>query len=418
MGPSRARDWMREFVAGTQSPEAIEQIIEDLTSSIGTDVPELARDIDIRRDLHSAVRSQFHLVVAFGQTRETESFPAGEEARSLARTVARRGLELGVLTHLYHAVHNAMRRFVETVAGPRSTLPPEFRAELVVAMWDQTSELMSSLIKELSDTYTAEREEILRGAFSMRMQTIRRILDGGDLGTEDATVRLNFPLHRWSTAFTLWSSDEDHQIDTASLEPLAIRLARSADPIDVLCHPAGTRAVWVWMASRVEAELEIDPLQVPPGFLVALGQPGRGVSGFRQTHQEAQATQHVVMHSQRSHSVTRYREVEIVSMLSQRPQSMTVFVGRELAGILKHDETSGKLRRTLRALLSHAGNVEAAARELGVHKNTVRYRVQQIEQRLGRRLDKHAVSTELALDCVDAFGWPPSTVCADRTTEL
>lgn len=414
---ARAQAWMREYFSDSQSPEAIERIIEDLASSIGSDVPELVSDADIRRDLLVAIRCQFHLMVAFGQMRGTESLPVADEVRSLARTVARRGLGLGVLTQLYHAVHRAMRRFMETMVGRRSSLPPEFRAELIVTMWDQTSELMNSLLQDLSDTYSREREEILRGAFSLRMQTLRQILDGAHLESEAATLCLSYPVHRWSTAFTLWT-DGDHFVDTTSLEPLALRLARSADPIDMLCHPSGAHAVWVWMASGSDAELEIDPSLLPLGVLVALGQPARGVAGFRQTHQEAQAAQQIVTRSLRPRPITRYREVEIVSMLATRPQSMSVFMGRELVGMLDDDETSRKLRQTLRALLSHAGNTEAAARQLGVHKNTVRYRVQQIEHRLGKRIDKRAVSTELALDCFDAFGWPPGTTCADGTKDI
>ncbi|WP_368655869.1 helix-turn-helix domain-containing protein [Rhodococcus sp. 1168] len=63
-----------------------------------------------------------------------------------------------------------------------------------------------------------------------------------------------------------------------------------------------------------------------------------------------------------------------------------------------------RLRKTLRAVLSCPGNLEASASQLAVHKNTVRYRVQQIEERIGRRITSRAVHLKLALDCFDTFG--------------
>lgn len=101
-------------------------------------------------------------------------------------------------------------------------------------------------------------------------------------------------------------------------------------------------------------------------------------------------------------------------MLASRPDAMNTFVKRELQGLLGDDETSARLRNTLRAVLSHPGNFEAAARQLDVHKNTVRYRVQQIEKRLGRRIIHRALHLELALDCFDTFG---ASVIADVPTE-
>ena len=45
-----------------------------------------------------------------------------------------------------------------------------------------------------------------------------------------------------------------------------------------------------------------------------------------------------------------------------------------------------------------------AARELGVHKNTVRYRIQRIEELLGHDIDSRRLQIEVALECVRVFG--------------
>ena len=82
--------------------------------------------------------------------------------------------------------------------------------------------------------------------------------------------------------------------------------------------------------------------------------------------------------------------------------------------MLGEDEPSVRLRETLGSVLSHQGNFEAAARQLAVHKNTVRYRVQQIEERLGRRINHRTLHLELALDYFDTFG---GRTDADVSTE-
>jgi DNA-binding PucR family transcriptional regulator len=49
--------------------------------------------------------------------------------------------------------------------------------------------------------------------------------------------------------------------------------------------------------------------------------------------------------------------------------------------------TRGRLEDTLRAYLDHAGRMEPTAHALGVHPQTVRYRVSQLRDLLGAALD-------------------------------
>ncbi|MEN0140335.1 MAG: helix-turn-helix domain-containing protein, partial [Rhodococcus sp. (in: high G+C Gram-positive bacteria)] len=58
-------------------------------------------------------------------------------------------------------------------------------------------------------------------------------------------------------------------------------------------------------------------------------------------------------------------------------------------------------RKTLAAFYAADGNYRATAAVLGVHHNTVRYRVQQAGRLAGRELDKRDLSVELALQLAD-----------------
>ena len=73
-----------------------------------------------------------------------------------------------------------------------------------------------------------------------------------------------------------------------------------------------------------------------------------------------------------------------------------------IAGISSSPE-SAELIATVRAWLSHHGQVDAAATELGVHRHTVRHRLRRAEALLERSLDDPAVRADLwfALRSVD-----------------
>nr|WP_228721201.1 helix-turn-helix domain-containing protein [Arthrobacter sp. 260] len=56
-----------------------------------------------------------------------------------------------------------------------------------------------------------------------------------------------------------------------------------------------------------------------------------------------------------------------------------------------------QLLETVRVYLAHRGQWEAAGRELGVHRNSVRYRIAQAKELLGVDLDDPDVTAQLWL---------------------
>jgi PucR family transcriptional regulator, purine catabolism regulatory protein len=69
-----------------------------------------------------------------------------------------------------------------------------------------------------------------------------------------------------------------------------------------------------------------------------------------------------------------------------------------LRPLREHDATSrGDLIASLTAWLSHHGQWDAAAADLGVHRHTLRYRMRRVEEILGRSLDDPDVRMELWL---------------------
>ncbi|WP_430332979.1 PucR family transcriptional regulator [Rhodococcus sp. ACT016] len=397
----RADLWLRTYLTTTLTREQLDAFLDGLEESFTTDVPELASDPELQRDLRVAIRSQLSafLDAAAPAAGGTTVAPVSKEAHALARTVAQRGLELRVLSQLYHAGHRAMLGFA-TEFLDKGDLDPRFKLQVLATMWSQTSELLNAMLDELAATYSQERERLLQGAFSSRITTVREILDGGgDVG--GASARLDYSLRRAHTAIVAWV-DETAPL-TGSLESSVARLAGHRRHLSV---PSGAHGVWAWIAHDDidDDSLPMDPSAIPSGVRIAVGEPAKGIDGFRRSHREAQAAQRIAETGKRRNTVTRYADVEVASMLSADPARMQTLMERELPGLLGEDAAAERLRDTLREVLACHGNHESAARRLGVHKNTVRYRMQRVEEILGHDVLSRRLKIELALECFDVFG--------------
>ncbi|GAB2654917.1 PucR family transcriptional regulator [Prescottella soli] len=395
-----ADQWLRNYLTTTLTQDALDVFLAGLEESFSADVPELVADAELQRDLRSAVRSQLSAFLAASGPSSAggpAEAPISVEAHALARTVAQRGLELRVLSQLYHAGHRAMLSFA-TEFLQQEDLDPQFKLEVLTTMWSQTSELLNAMLDELAVTYSDERERLLQGAFASRVTTVREILDGGG-GVAQSSGLLGYPLRLEHTAVVAWVDDSTSF--AGSLDRVVTRIARGRRALSV---PSGAHGVWSWIANDGDDAWVIDPSLIPDGVRLAVGAPAPGIAGFRSSHREALAAQRIAEVGKRRAVVTRYADVEVVSLLSADPDGMRTLVERELVGLLGSDAASERLRDTLRAVLGCHGNHEAAARRLGIHKNTVRYRMQRVEESLGGEILTRRLKLELALKCFDVFG--------------
>ncbi|UGT40113.1 helix-turn-helix domain-containing protein [Nocardia yamanashiensis] len=145
------------------------------------------------------------------------------------------------------------------------------------------------------------------------------------------------------------------------------------------------------------------PVEAP--VRVAVGNPGGHIAGFREGHREAVAARQVAERARPGlPRVLHYAEVELAYLAGVDEAAMRALIVRELGPLAAPDAQSARLRETLHAYLRAWRSPEAAAKALGVHKNTVRYRIQRIEELLGHPIDQHGTRLDLALDCVAVYG--------------
>jgi hypothetical protein len=181
-------------------------------------------------------------------------------------------------------------------------------------------------------------------------------------------------------------------------EELARQLNRGLDAqVLIVCRAEG--AVWAWLGSR----REIDAADVmsaassgcPAGVTLALGEPARGLPGWRLTHQQARAAMPVALSGDRQ--LVRYGEVALLSSILH-DDTLVTSLRRIYLQPFESDRDGGRgVRETLRAYFAAERNISSAASLLGVSRQALTRRLRGIEQRLGRSIESCALHLEVAL---------------------
>ncbi|MFI6997236.1 PucR family transcriptional regulator [Nocardia sp. NPDC050175] len=421
IGPNSevVRDWLAEYVYETMRSESIEQIVHRLDSAIIASLPELA-DRDVRRDLAASTRAHARVMLS-GITSDTFDFALPEEAHVFARTLARRGFELRMLLRTYHVGMEAVLDYMTEAIDQRQA-PQEIERAVLLRMFERATKWVSLSVELLTDTYMEERERVLRAALNRRTETVRALLAGDELDLDQASARLGYRLTQRHIAFVLWTDESESGSGDGEvvglLERVATRVAAGLGAGRLLTVASGSSGMWAWAglddlssADAARIEQEAGGLEraaaglVESPVRVAFGVPGGQVAGFRQSHREAVAARQVAERGAVTVArVIGYREVEIAYLAGADDAAMRGLIGRELRTLSGSDPNAARLRETLHAYLKSHRSPEATAKLLGVHKNTVRYRIQRIEELLGHPIEQRSLPLAVALACVAAYG--------------
>jgi len=312
-----------------------------------------------------------------------------DEIPGIDAELARAGAYLGSpLQNLLWGYRNGHRVQWEAFLDLLDEHDPQLDAQMRRALTDRASAFFFEYADRLSDlvtqTYTQERDVLLRGAEQRRMQAVTRLLDGEPV---DAELLDDDPA---AHHVGLVLGGEQSASAAASL---ASHLKRR-----ILVVEVGEGLSWAWLGAPAPTgatalRKAIAGWGPPPATVVAVGGEAEGVAGFGTTHREAAAA-HVV---RRGAGVVSYEDVVLQVLASGDPEAAGRFVGSELAGIDGADHRSTTLRQTLAAWFAHGQNAAATAAALGVHEQTVAQRLRAVEERIGRPPALRRPELEVAL---------------------
>ena len=280
-------------------------------------------DFDENRAATEANLRQFADSVATGRDPRDIELPA--VAVAYVREGVHRGVPASAFVRSLRLGHAASWR---TVLG-QLELRAADKAQLRIAT-ELASAWLFAYVDALStyaeDVYTSERDRWVRSTAALQTETIQAILAERGVDVALAARRLRYELDRDHLAVVGWSENVTEGHDPmAELEVAVAGLARSLGVGPPLIEPLGPRVVAGWFGSRSRFEsATIDALRVEPGVArvarVAIGEPGSGIVGFRQSHRQAQHARRVAMLTGVSAGTsTRYRRVALRAMATVDP---------------------------------------------------------------------------------------------------
>jgi hypothetical protein len=376
---------------------AVPDLGHGMADYISSAMPEFGEieDDELRAELRASSEANVAQVIrmlAHGARVDDIAIP--HEALNFLRGNVRRGYPLALVLRSYRLGHAFLWEKWSDAMKERVNDSGE-----LMAGQDASSAFMFAYVDRLSaalvEEFGTEREQMLRSAEQVRMDTVRAILDGGPVDAETASLRLGYELRRHHVAMRVSSgASEVDGLDRAVGEAAAA--LGGGEPLVIA---SGAARFDVWCGSfDPPATDALERYEPPPGVGVAFGKPSHGVTGFRSSHMEAkQAARICVLLAPATNAVTSYARVELVSLLASDVPRARSFVVGQLGRLASTGGTEERLRETVLAFLVSGGSPTRVAEELFVHKNTVADRIRRAEEMLGRAVTKNPVELEAAL---------------------
>lgn len=244
--------------------------------------------------------------------------------------------------------------------------------DLLVQVLDVSAK---SLVQYALDSVSALREANLAAAMgdaNADAIALIQLIAGGAPVTEDlAEGRLRYRLARSHVGLVLWT-DDPQRANALDEVVAAVRSASAGG--SALIARASVTSRWIWLSGAETPDLRHVEKVVAKAADVraAVGRPGRGLDGFRSSHQDALAAQALIVRLGSDRRFTAYADVELIDSLTKDPASAQRFVTKTLGPLAEADEA---LRQALLTYVQCGFNTTRAAANLYAHRNTVERRV-------------------------------------------
>jgi PucR C-terminal helix-turn-helix domain/GGDEF-like domain len=317
-----------------------------------------------------------------------------EEVRQLTREYAKHELPLPVLMRGFRIAVQAWTELwaqavsVHTQPGHDPVPVAQAGTSFVLGWLDEFSE-------RLTEEYRDESERLARERSLAQVQDVRKALSDPDLDIAAISARLGYDLAARHIALVL--HHEGGGADTA-----VRKLTTAISHARPLIVRVDTDTTWCWVPYTPNPPKPLVPAEP---LVAASGRPRRGLAGFRESHREALAALRVAELAQRRPGThTRYDQVAIAALCSSDIDACRTFVRTELGPLASDDDATRQVRTTLEAFFTSNSNYRATAALLGVHHNTVRYRLDRAAQMLGRPPSERRLALELALHLASQLG--------------
>lgn len=321
-------------------------------------------------------------------------------ATEFARALVHSDIPVEVLLRVSHAAHSYLLR--DWLSELQQRAPAE-RALFLGAV-DYCERFLVGWFDALSQgwalEYMSERERWLGTAEAACSEAVAAILAGNLSDAVIASRRLRYDVGPHHRAFVVWSDTAESHVPSIMMRAGGIVADAFGDTERLVVPISGAVAGWVLTAEAIPADAIRRAIRASdtPWLRAAFGSAHPGLDGFRLSHQEALETRRVAqLPGRRSGPVNEYRSLSLTALATNDLDQARRFIIEELGPLANSDDATVRIASTLRIYFEELGNATRTARRLGLHKNTVLYRLQQAEQLLGRRLEERSLELQMAL---------------------
>ncbi len=387
-----------EAVLGGLPPAPLAQEMADLLIA---SIPELGRagDEDFRAGLLLSCESNVTAIwnqLLSGASLESIAPPA--EAIAWSHELVHRGVALPALLRAYRLGHGLAERRLEEAAGELE-IEPEIRWRVLARISHHLFAYIDAVCTDLVDDYEQERAQWIRGAAAARAELVTAIVERHPVDARAAGEKLRYDVSRRHVALIVWGEPPRAGRAAGSLESETAKLAAALGGGPVLTVPIGEHVIWAWTSGD---RLSDDPSSVGhrmgEGVRAAIGSCRNGLAGMADSHDEARVARRVAeLRAVRPGTVVGYRAADLTALLTADPFEAVRFAETELGDLLAPTDSAALLRATVRVYLEENLSHVRAARRLGIHQNTVVYRVKRTEALLGHPIQQRRLRLEVAL---------------------
>lgn len=384
------------------------EVSSNVQGSLEDHIPELRGDARVVELLGASVEGNVELLLhALRYAIPVERVEPPTAALEYARRLAQHGVPVNALVRAYRLGQRQMNEIV--FAEVRAIVIPEsVRYTVIEAITRTLFEYIDWISQQVVAVYEDERERWLENQNSLRAVRVREILAANNAVDADAlSTSIRYPFQWHHLAVVTWCPDDGAAGDElASLQRFLRELGQAAGAdANPLFIAADGLCGYGWLPFRAKPSDAVAAVcayaqKQGDGPSLAIGTTARAVEGFRRSHREALGARAVAIAGGRHQRVVISASdpgLSIAALLGGDVAYAREWVNEVLGDLATDTENDERLRETLRVFLGCGGSYKMAAAELGMHFNTVKYRVGRAEARRGRPIAEDRLAIELAL---------------------
>jgi PucR C-terminal helix-turn-helix domain/GGDEF-like domain len=394
--------------------ERLGELASSVQQMLVTEIAELGDDARLMELLRDSVEGNIDTVFsAIRHGIPIERVEPPTAALEQARRLAQRGVSVNALVRAYRLGHKAVLNVVRDEVRA-SGLESQLSLDVFGEISETTFGYIDWITQQVLSTYQAERDRWTENRNSMRALRVRDVLSGDQIDVDAMTTAIRYPLSRIHLSMVVWCDETADGDELALMERFVRQLAQSIGaresslfiPVDRL-----TGSAWIPLppaaTSTAVARIRAFADARTDAPRIAIGNPLPGIDGFRRSHRQAQDSRTVAIATgAAARRVTAVSDpgLAVAALLGGNVTAASAWVAEVLGPLASPTEGDERLRETLRVFLGAGSSFKAAAAELHLHVNSVKYRIARAVERRGRPIADDRLDVEVALLLCHWFG--------------